>query len=160
MMTWDEAQSYCKKTYTDLAIVRNLVESINIGKIIPKLSYAWIGLHRDWSWSDQSKSAFRYWLSGKPDNRYNTCVSMSNYYGKWEDYPCETQLPFSCYSVKKQKVVSIRLNPKEQNMDLTSHAVQEAILQQIKTELRKKGMSDDVNLRWKKQPDGKVFHKE
>uniref|UniRef100_A0A3P8XWY4 C-type lectin domain-containing protein n=1 Tax=Esox lucius TaxID=8010 RepID=A0A3P8XWY4_ESOLU len=101
--SWTEAQSYCREHYSDLATIDNMedMETLVNTVISGHKRSIWIGLYNDinsWSWSDQSKSAFRYWLSGKPDNRYNTCVSMSNYYGKWEDYPCETQLPFSCYS--------------------------------------------------------------
>ena len=31
---------------------------------------------------------------------------------------------------------------------------------QIKQKLRDQGLDDNVKLRWRKQPDGKVFHKE
>ncbi|XP_029610260.1 C-type mannose receptor 2 [Salmo trutta] len=162
-MTWDEGQSYCRQHYTDLASVRNLAESRKIGNMVPKGNWAWIGLFRDWSWSDQSNSLFRYWHSGTPNNRYGNCVSVFGKSGKWADYTCETQLPFCCYSVlvkKTQQVMRVKLTPKDQNMDLTDPDIQEAILQQIRKELREKGMSDDVKLRWKKQPDGKIFHKE
>ncbi|CAB1345525.1 unnamed protein product [Coregonus sp. 'balchen'] len=162
-MTWEEGQSYCRQHYTDMASVRNLAESQEIGNMVPNGNWAWIGLFRDWSWSDQSNSLFRYWRSGTPNNRYRNCVSVFGKSGEFEDYKCENNLPFCCYSalaVKNQHVVRVKLTPKDQNMDLTDPAVQEAILQQIKKELREKGMSDDIKLRWKEQPDGKIFHKE
>lgn len=31
---------------------------------------------------------------------------------------------------------------------------------QLKQRLKEKGVNEDVKLSWKKQPDGKVFHKE
>nr|XP_046175958.1 macrophage mannose receptor 1-like [Oncorhynchus gorbuscha] len=163
-MTWDEGQSYCRQHYTDMASVRNLAESRKIGNIVPKGNWVWIGLFRDWSWSDQSNSSFRYWRSGAPNNRYGYCVSMFDKSGKWVDYTCGTKLPFCCYGapavMKTQQVVRVKLTPKDQNMVLTDPAIQEAILQQIKKELTGKGMSDDVKLRWKEQPDGNIFHKE
>ncbi|KAK6291837.1 hypothetical protein J4Q44_G00376220 [Coregonus suidteri] len=162
-MTWEEGLSYCRVHYTDMASVRNLAESQKIGNMLPKGSWAWIGLFRDWSWSDQSNSFFRYWRSGTPNNRYGNCVSVFSKSGEWTDYTCETKHRFCCYSApvkKTQQVVRVKLTPKDQNMDLTDPAVQEAILQQIKKELREKGMSDDIKLRWKEQPDGKIFHKE
>lgn len=98
-MTWDEGQSYCRHHYTDLASVRNLAESRKIGNMVPKGNWAWIGLFRDWSWSDQSNSSFRYRHSG---NRYGNCVSVYDKSGKWEDYTCETKLPFCCYGGELQ----------------------------------------------------------
>ncbi|XP_041723751.1 C-type lectin 1-like [Coregonus clupeaformis] len=97
-MTWEEGQSYCRQHYTDMASVRNLAESQKIGNVLAKGSWAWIGLFRDWSWSDQSNSLFRHCRSGTPNNHYGNYVSVFDKSRELADYTCETELPFCCYS--------------------------------------------------------------
>ena len=38
--------------------------------------------------------------------------------------------------------------------------VQTRCLPQVQVKLREKGLTEDFQLRWRKQPDGKIFHKE
>ena len=35
-----------------------------------------------------------------------------------------------------------------------------SFVSQLKQRLKDQGVNDDIKLSWKKQPDGKVFHKE
>ncbi|XP_070978460.1 C-type lectin lectoxin-Phi1-like, partial [Oncorhynchus clarkii lewisi] len=59
LMTWREAQLYCRKHHTDLASVRNQTENKEICNVAGR-SNVWIGLFKDtWTWSDQSNSSFR-----------------------------------------------------------------------------------------------------
>ncbi|XP_052353462.1 macrophage mannose receptor 1-like isoform X1 [Oncorhynchus keta] len=167
--TWHEAQSYCRKYYTDLASVRNQTQNHEV-VTVAAANEGWIGLFRDsWKWSAGSNSSFTYWINEKPNNSKGNqdCASTRlNNLGRWDDMQCYINSPFICYGapVKTQQVVRVKLTPKDQNMDLTDPAIQEAILQQfvfqIRKELREKGISDDVKLRWKEQTDGKIFHKE
>ncbi|CAB1345528.1 unnamed protein product [Coregonus sp. 'balchen'] len=157
---WSEAQSYCRESHTDLASVRNQTENQEIQKMVSEGSTVWIGLFRDsWKWSDGSASSFRYWWPEQPNNNnglnQSCCAAVykKEQTDRWFDWNCNDIKPFVCYSVKTtQQVVRVRLTPKDQNMDLTDPV--------IKKELREKGMSDDVKLRWKEQPDRKIFHKE
>ncbi|XP_055793013.1 macrophage mannose receptor 1-like [Salvelinus fontinalis] len=52
------------------------------------------------------------------------------------------------------------MTPKDQNLNLSDPAVQDAILQEIRIKLKEQGLPADIKVTWKKQPDGKVFHKE
>uniref|UniRef100_A0A8C9Z5U8 C-type lectin domain-containing protein n=1 Tax=Sander lucioperca TaxID=283035 RepID=A0A8C9Z5U8_SANLU len=104
IMTWTEAQSYCRDHYTDLASVRNAAENQKLrdaagGKL------AWIGLLRDsWKWSDGSTSSFSFWKNGQPDNKNETCVAADfSQSGTWEDWPCDMERAFKIYSVGNQK---------------------------------------------------------
>ncbi|XP_035983690.1 uncharacterized protein LOC105918719 [Fundulus heteroclitus] len=105
--SWKDAQSYCRKTYTDLVtvdsaetmtILRNTVD-------LNKLAEAWIGLYDDvnswrWSLSDEAfysgyGTLYRNWPSGQPDNSDNgeSCLEMLGN-GEWNDIGCDvTRIP-------------------------------------------------------------------
>ncbi|XP_035607586.1 C-type lectin domain family 4 member M-like isoform X1 [Oncorhynchus keta] len=162
LMTWREAQLYCRKHHADLPSVKNQIENNVLQNLVLRSGLMWIGLFRDsWKWSDQSDSSFRYWGPNQPINRLGNQNCTAVWEGVWTEHHCMYRIPFVCYGVKKtQQMVRVRLTTKDQNMDLTDPDMREAILQQIKKDLREKGMSDDVKLRWKEHPDGKIFRKE
>ncbi|XP_042154404.1 macrophage mannose receptor 1-like [Oncorhynchus tshawytscha] len=60
----------------------------------------------------------------------------------------------------KRQVVRMKMTPKDPNMNLSDPAVQDSILQEIRNKLKEQGLPADTKVTWKKQPDGKVFHKE
>lgn len=98
--TWSEAQSYCRHHHTDLATVRNMADSQNIDNLVGS-DIAWIGLHREKAWSDQSISSFRYWKTGEAGNANGgqKCVAaLLPDSGKWTVENCLDALPFFCYS--------------------------------------------------------------
>ncbi|XP_047661521.1 lymphocyte antigen 75-like [Tachysurus fulvidraco] len=108
--TWEEAQSFCRVNYTDLASVRNQTELQQIMSIVNS-SDVWIGLYRNRLWSDQSNSTFTYWtpespeptpepdnglyLPGKSRNQHCTAV---DHLGRWTDENCFARFPFICYN--------------------------------------------------------------
>ncbi|XP_030635244.1 macrophage mannose receptor 1-like [Chanos chanos] len=100
--TWREAQSYCREHHTDLVSVRNQTENNMIRSLIKDSSSAWIGMFMDsWKWSDQSKSSFRNWAPGQPDNNVGieNCAVMlvtGDELGQWHDLPCGTKKTFVC----------------------------------------------------------------
>ncbi|XP_029913814.1 uncharacterized protein LOC115363677 [Myripristis murdjan] len=153
--SWSDAQSYCRQNYTDLASIRNLTENEEIRGLISNSS--WIGLFRGtWKWSDGSTMSFTKWDDNRPYGGYWRCVA--SYLGKWLDYPCWLRLYFACYSdVVKMQVVKVRLQSAS-SADL--EAMKDELLQQLRQRLKDQGVSDDVQLRWVTQPDGRVFHKE
>ncbi|XP_033981443.1 secretory phospholipase A2 receptor-like isoform X2 [Trematomus bernacchii] len=154
-MTWTEAQSYCREHHTDLASVRNLADSQRIESSAGGVY--WIGLYRDsWKWSDGSFSSFEYWAENEPNYiGLKVCVAAAfNNFGKWEDLDCGVDKPFICYGLIK---VSVE-NPN--GVDLNDPAFLDAMLVEAKKNLRAQGLDDNVQLAWRKQPDGQVFHEE
>ncbi|XP_030635242.1 macrophage mannose receptor 1-like [Chanos chanos] len=104
---WTEAQSYCREHHTDLVSVRNQTENHMIWSLINDSTRdARIGLFRDsWKWSDQSKSSFRNWAPGQPNNNVGieNCTVMQvtgNKRGQWHDLSCGDEKPFVCYEDK------------------------------------------------------------
>ncbi|XP_033981453.1 putative C-type lectin domain family 20 member A [Trematomus bernacchii] len=99
VMTWTEAQSYCREHHTDLASVRNPAEEQQIVELLPGGIY-WIGLYRDsWKWSDGSFSSFKYWAENEPEHRaFKVCVAAAFHDSeKWEGLYCGLKKPFICY---------------------------------------------------------------
>ncbi|XP_059189931.1 C-type lectin lectoxin-Lio2-like [Centropristis striata] len=165
-MTWTEAQSYCREHHTDLASVRDMTENQKVQELVPAGGYVWIGLFRDsWKWSDGSNSSFRHWLPGQPDNSKGTeacAVADFRSSGRWADINCNNRRAFICYGPEVSKTSSkqvIRLRLKS-SVDPNDPAVMEAMLKQIQQKLKDQGLNDDVRLSFRKQSDGKVFHKE
>ncbi|KAJ8336588.1 hypothetical protein SKAU_G00378080 [Synaphobranchus kaupii] len=93
---WTEAQSYCRHHHTDLVSVRNHTEN---EKVTNQNGYGWIGLYKNWTWSDESKSSYRNWeitsdhssLAG--DDRICAVVSS----GQWKKRKCSKEYRFICY---------------------------------------------------------------
>ncbi|TDH11096.1 hypothetical protein EPR50_G00082120 [Perca flavescens] len=164
-MTWTEAQSYCRAHHTDLASVRNMTENQKVQAAGGYYNLVWIGLFRDsWKWSDGSTSSFSFWKNGQPDNNGNeTCVAADfSQSGAWEDWSCDMERAFICYGPVvpvTKKVLKVKFENKK-NLDLNDPAVMEAMLKQLKQKLRAQGLDDNIKLSWRKQADGKVFHKE
>ncbi|XP_035863065.1 C-type lectin lectoxin-Enh5-like isoform X1 [Sander lucioperca] len=99
-MTWKEAQDYCRKNHTDLATVSNQTDMQRLLDSTTEQyqAGAWIGLQREWRWSqpgvefNESK-----WSQGEPNNVGNqeNCVWMRN--DKWNDISCSNSYTFICY---------------------------------------------------------------
>ncbi|KAL6481102.1 hypothetical protein MHYP_G00091820 [Metynnis hypsauchen] len=101
---WHDAQSYCREHHTDLVSVRNQTENQqihNLSKINSNVDRIWIGLFNDsWTWSDQSDSSFRYWMSGPENYAYGEMCAAVFEQGYWNNVSCNTELPFICYENK------------------------------------------------------------
>ncbi|XP_034056548.1 uncharacterized protein LOC117535969 isoform X2 [Gymnodraco acuticeps] len=142
-----------------------------------------------WSLSDTSfykpgETEFRRWESGAPQNEIGmilivttalgqsasmsvkvetplttmkTC-SAANFHksGKWADGSCGWKLQFICY----RQPVSMQVIKVRSNVDLNDRAFLDELLVKMKKEMRDKGLDDNIQLSWKKQADGQVFHKE
>ncbi|KAF7229842.1 transcript variant X1 [Nothobranchius furzeri] len=112
--TWREAQTICRRDYTDLATITNIKDVAAVVNTTSRYTgQAWIGLYDDmingwrWSLSDSSfygegETTYRNWYPGY-QNIYQstqTCASMYGFdsYYRWYGYPCTNQLPFVCYN--------------------------------------------------------------
>ncbi|XP_035999297.1 collectin-12-like [Fundulus heteroclitus] len=141
-----------------------MTENQKIQQLVPAGDKVWIGLYRDaWKWSDGRNFSLSYWKSAEPNNnagKENCVAAAFNYEGKWEDWPCDENKAFICYSVPVSKKVLALTLEKTSNLDLNDHAVLEELLNQLKQKLKEQGLNEDIQLSWRKQSDGNVFHKE
>uniref|UniRef100_A0A673B6W9 C-type lectin domain-containing protein n=1 Tax=Sphaeramia orbicularis TaxID=375764 RepID=A0A673B6W9_9TELE len=108
LKTWTEAQSYCRRHYTDLATIENSseVDQLINAVFVEDISEVWIGLFSevDWRWSDGytgNESGHTNWrqLASEPNflAADQFCVVFGMNVG-WGDYHL-----IYCPSVKKRK---------------------------------------------------------
>lgn len=98
--TWRDAQEYCRRYHTDLAIVRNEEENQELHQFLhatlPSRNWVWTGLFSDdWRWSDKSGTSFRSWHSTEP-NSNGKCGLLATPALKWWDRKCTMKYPFYC----------------------------------------------------------------
>ncbi|XP_027867240.1 macrophage mannose receptor 1-like [Xiphophorus couchianus] len=163
-MSWEEAQSYCREHYTDLAFPTNQSENLYIESWIPKSKYGWIGLYLDtWKWSDGHMYGFQHWAEGKPDVETVPCsVATFGSSGAWVDWTCDEMKPFICHHDSPSfttQVVKVKLVGNSA-LDLNDPAVLENMKKELQQQLKQQSVDADVKLSWKKQQDGKIFHQE
>ncbi|MED6260278.1 hypothetical protein ATANTOWER_010851 [Ataeniobius toweri] len=83
VLSWKEAQSYCRREFTDLATI--YTES-DIKNLYINEYYSWIGLHRDptqsqgsnWIWSDGENYNVNYWQDNMANANGNCAVVKYN----------------------------------------------------------------------------------
>uniref|UniRef100_A0AAR2IWT4 C-type lectin domain-containing protein n=1 Tax=Pygocentrus nattereri TaxID=42514 RepID=A0AAR2IWT4_PYGNA len=99
--SWTEAQTYCRKRFTDLATVDSVEDMSSLMKaVVAGYSGYWIGLtqagqqHWGWSTGDEILSNFSNWDAGRP-NGNGWCAFTVD--GVWRDYDCGVALHFVCY---------------------------------------------------------------
>ncbi|KAF5890501.1 macrophage mannose receptor 1-like isoform X1, partial [Clarias magur] len=109
--TWNEAQTYCREKYTDLATTNDMEEMNKLRDALTKETaiQAWIGLNKTkttkWQWSLASETFYKYgnnfknWAFGQPDNWMGNefCVHMYADSGLWNDNACNSEFPAVCY---------------------------------------------------------------
>ncbi|XP_034538170.1 L-selectin-like [Notolabrus celidotus] len=110
-MNWNEAQTYCREKYTDLATIESPEEMEQVKKIalLSGLnSEVWIGVFSKilWKWSDNytgSGAEYKKWSTPYQPSFKNAdelCVQLHK--GKWADFNCSFESPFMCYRGTQQ----------------------------------------------------------
>ncbi|XP_039475833.1 macrophage mannose receptor 1-like [Oreochromis aureus] len=161
LMTWSDAQSYCRQTYTDLSTITDSQDNSQVANTMQYFSMSWIGLYRSgWTWSNSSTASNLPWGPGQPDNSVN-CATIVGSTGSFHSHNCGGQRPFLCSrDVKPSASRSVKVQLRAGSADLNDPTVQESILQQVREKLVEQGIREEVKLRWRTQPDGKIFHRE
>ncbi|XP_064202003.1 macrophage mannose receptor 1-like [Anguilla rostrata] len=95
--TWEDARFFCRKKHTDLVNIKNQTENEAItGKLKGSKLDWWIGLSKDWKWSDLSESSYRNWSTESDGDDFN-CAAVLLSSGKWVKQECDDKKPFFCY---------------------------------------------------------------
>ncbi|XP_055021603.1 macrophage mannose receptor 1-like [Boleophthalmus pectinirostris] len=113
LKTQEEARSYCRQHYTDLATVENMEDvltlrnTVNLSRLLTPDGFynsVWIGLYDDftaWSWSlsdpPYNSESYTNWYPGEPNNNGGNecCVGMSSD-EMWWDSHCSNVFPAMC----------------------------------------------------------------
>lgn len=99
LLTWSEAQAFCREFHTDLATVATAADNTAVRNIAYLQGPSWIGLYRDtWKWSDGTSTSNLTWLPKQPDNLNGNedCAVLIN--GKFEDTICNDLHYFICHT--------------------------------------------------------------
>ncbi|XP_058241064.1 putative C-type lectin domain family 20 member A [Hemibagrus wyckioides] len=160
LLTWLQAQAYCRTHHTDLASALNSSDNDFIVQIRNIQGNSWIGLYRDtWKWSEGTITSNLPWSVGSPDNYggIENCAVVYN--GLFGDVPCNSIYYFFCHTilpVREQQIVRLQVKSDGSVLD---PAVQSSILEQVKQKLAEKGMLENTTVTWRVQPDGNIFQK-
>uniref|UniRef100_A0A096M2M1 C-type lectin domain-containing protein n=1 Tax=Poecilia formosa TaxID=48698 RepID=A0A096M2M1_POEFO len=112
LRTWTEAQSVCRRDYTDLATIESTADvDAFLSTSSSYTGKAWIGLYEDirnsWKWSLNDSSFYgpgEKWKPREPNDQYGQqcCVqffgSIVNSLGEWDDVQCTYMRNFVCYN--------------------------------------------------------------
>ncbi|XP_047671869.1 macrophage mannose receptor 1-like isoform X5 [Tachysurus fulvidraco] len=159
LLTWPQAQAYCREYHTDLASALNSSDQNMLWQVRNIQGVSWIGLYRDtWKWSDGTIASNLPWASGYPNNYGGHANCAVVYNGLFYDTTCTSLLSFFCHSFSTMRNQTVRLQVKSDGSVFDS-AVQSSILEQMKKKLKEHGMLENTKVTWRVQPDGNIFKK-
>ncbi|XP_053087047.1 C-type mannose receptor 2-like [Pangasianodon hypophthalmus] len=159
LLTWPDAQAYCRTHHTDLASSLNSSDQNMLAQVRNRQSNSWIGLYRDlWKWSDGTNASNLPWAPGQPDNYGGIEKCAVVYNGLFGDTTCTSQYYFFCHTISPMRNQIMRLQVKSDG-SVFDPDVQSSILEKIKQKLEENGMLENTSVTWKVQPDGNIFHK-
>ncbi|KAK9530476.1 hypothetical protein VZT92_011973 [Zoarces viviparus] len=186
--TWDQAQSYCRENYTDLATIANrddLKRFLDTAVASSVSGEAWIGLKEggeaSWLWSvgasqtSDGLAVYTNWASA-PDPSHH-CGGMRGD-GKWSSALCNATLPFVCQGGEgsSKNWYDRGCTSRFPFFCYTDKRVRHQMI--VRVEIKANSIlnlsdpavseailneiqqkHDTVKLQWRVQPDGKIFHK-
>lgn len=94
LMTWDDAEAYCKSNGGYLASVQDRFEQYWLNSNLGNEAIKWIGLKKvyyDYKWSSNDEFSFSNWDVSNPDLNMGECVAMSAT-GFWKNVDCKSKL--------------------------------------------------------------------
>lgn len=102
--SYQEAKSFCRQTFTDLATVHNSDDMDRLITSVPaSTARAWIGLERsdtwtwNWVWPHQELD-YQNWREGEPLGENEDACAAMDPQGQWFHSDCTTRRSFVCHS--------------------------------------------------------------
>ena len=93
LMTWDDADEYCKSNGGDLASIQDRFEQYWVNSNLVNAANKWIGLKKDYysyKWSSNDIFSFSNWDVSNPDLNNGDCIAMSST-GFWKNVDCKSK---------------------------------------------------------------------
>ncbi|KAI7814600.1 putative macrophage mannose receptor 1-like [Triplophysa rosa] len=157
-MTWSDARKHCRDRYTDLVTIRNQTQNEELKDLMYWSIYAWIGLFRNWMWSDGSSLSSINEASAQKLNEANENCATSTYHGYFLDASYSSTFYFYCNTVKvKRQIVKVQVKSKD-NVD--DAQLQILAMKKLKQTLSGLTADEDLKMKWRKQENGNVFQKQ
>ncbi|XP_047671956.1 uncharacterized protein LOC113650033 isoform X2 [Tachysurus fulvidraco] len=166
-MTWPMAQNYCRTNHLDLYTITDPSDQQKLINAMNRKNYllpVWTGLYNDldsWYWSYNhlplKNITLRSFEPGYPDD-YGIDVCGTIYRPEtWWPLDCTYSFPFICYDdLHRTQVLKLQVMS---DVSVLDPAVQSTILDLIIQKLQENGMSVNITVTWKVQPDGSIFYK-
>ncbi|KAL1280937.1 hypothetical protein QQF64_015537 [Cirrhinus molitorella] len=147
LLSWSQAQSYCKEKYTDLVFVHSEedLDKLEASRPLLAYGYAWIGGYDMKSDFSDSQNITE---SDNTTTQSTNCLALDVLTWKRVKRDCKMTFPFYCSrSEGKRVVLRMQVKPDGQ-VDFKDPVIRANMLAKINEELNKLGLGNAIKIRW------------
>lgn len=169
MLSWDDAQTYCRNNYVDMSTIDSQEAADDLQTDVGQnlIQMHWIGLSQARNetfftkWSDGTPFRFSLWGNLQPFYPDpHRCVYASN--NKWTAYGCFSMFPFNCYVWDSELIVVREMKTWEEALMHCRTFYTDLVSLETETDLfqvTKKSFKNDTSSFWTglRNIDGKWF---